>query len=179
MSNLHIMLDLETLDNKPGALITEIGAVSFDPVRRVILDRFQVYIKNGQGTLSQDTVLWWLQQSDEARLTMVQGCEQGEDEETAIQSFRHWVDAAQVPKYVRVWGNGASFDLPVIESAFRRQNIPVPWRYSGHRCYRTLKALAGDPEVPRTGDHIGLADAEYQVHKLFACMDALGLKDLP
>lgn len=179
---LHLMLDLETLNNKPDSLIVEIGVVAFNPRTRQVVSEFQVYVNDphSRGSVSADTVMWWLGQSQEARDALVSGFKQGATEEAAAYKLRHWVHELQPdPKLVRVWGNGASFDLPVLESLLTRVGTGTPWRYSGHRCFRTLKALAGDPEVPRSGDHIGLADAQYQVEKTFACMNVLGLVDLP
>lgn len=179
MTLTHLMLDIETLDNKPSAAITELSAVRFDPVTGDVLSEFQGYINAPLGTVSTDTVMWWLTQSDEARTALVDGVRGGRAPHIVAAEFRNWVrrESDSVDD-VRVWGNGASFDVPIVESLFREVGVSTPWKYFGHRCYRTLVALAGSPKLERSGDHIGLADCHFQVRRLRASMQVLGLTDL-
>lgn len=68
----HLMIDLETMGNKPSAPIVSIGAVIFDPSTgefgpdfyRVVSLKSSV---DGGAVPDADTIMWWMQQSEEAR----------------------------------------------------------------------------------------------------------------
>ncbi|MEM8396661.1 3'-5' exonuclease, partial [Morganella morganii] len=69
----HLMIDLETMGNKPDSAIVAIAAVPFDMVSGVTDDALFYEIidlrsseKYG-GSIDADTVLWWLGKSDNAR----------------------------------------------------------------------------------------------------------------
>ena len=63
-----------------------------------------------------------------------------------------------------VWGNGADFDLVILENYFRRMGWDqMPWSYKNVRCYRTLKNLVPDIPFKNTGvAHSAEDDAAYQ-----------------
>jgi exodeoxyribonuclease VIII len=51
--------------------------------------------------------------------------------------------------------------------------MPVPWRYSSSRCYRTVKNMRKDIVLERAGTHHNaLADAESQAVHLMAILKA-------
>lgn len=68
----NLMIDIETLGNKPNSAILQIAAVSFDPTSGEMGNEFSVNIspksceKLGM-KIQASTVEWWMQQSDEAR----------------------------------------------------------------------------------------------------------------
>lgn len=69
----EVMLDLETMGNGPDAAIVAIGAVAFSLERAEIspsvfyrLVTLESAVRQG-GSIEPSTVIWWLQQSDEAR----------------------------------------------------------------------------------------------------------------
>lgn len=149
----EIMLDLETMDTKPTAAIIAIGAVKFDPDRKLILDRFysrvdpQSCIDAGL-TVSGDTFLWWLKQSPEARAEFAGG--KLPPVTLATQGFSAWVERGRAPvgnpKKPNVWGNGATFDNVILANVYSALKTTKPWGYTGDRCYRTVKALF--PHIP-------------------------------
>lgn len=68
----HLMIDLETMGNKPTAPIVTIGAIFFDPQTGSLGAEFYMAVNLAsameQGaTPDGDTILWWLKQSAEAR----------------------------------------------------------------------------------------------------------------
>mgnify|MGYP006408929027 CR=1 FL=1 len=71
---MHIMIDLETMGTRPDAPIISIGAVAFDA--NGPLDSFYAGVNLGSSVnsgakIDASTVLWWMQQSDEARAALV------------------------------------------------------------------------------------------------------------
>jgi len=171
----HVMVDLETLGTEPGSVILSIGAVHFGGGQ--ILDTFQASIlpkscmKLGMKA-DPSTMLWWMEQSTEARKALMKGQHRAESIMHVLDYFTRWVSqrcgGCLDLKSVRIWGNGASFDCAMLMAAYRMADIPAPWKYSGERCYRTVKALNPDVvEDARDGTHHdALADAEHQAKHL-------------
>lgn len=71
---MHLMIDFETLSLKPNAVILQFAAVAFNPDTQEIVDVFfanvDTRVQPGRD-VSADTVLWWLDQSDSARRTVL------------------------------------------------------------------------------------------------------------
>jgi exodeoxyribonuclease VIII len=161
----QIMLDLETLGNKPGSVIVAIGAVKFG--NGEILDGFyervdaQSCIDIGL-RMDVSTVMWWMIQNDAARKEITQP---GEPIAAVLCRYSFWAHDLDA----EVWGNGASFDNVLLSDAYDRANLVRPWEYYNDRCYRTVKNL--HPEVPmvRAGTHHNaLDDAKSQAIHLMA-----------
>ncbi|MCI0316252.1 3'-5' exonuclease, partial [Cronobacter sakazakii] len=68
----HLMIDLETMGNKPTAPIIAIGAVLFEPSTGVMGPEYYAVV-DLESSMVRDaladpgTILWWLKQSAEAR----------------------------------------------------------------------------------------------------------------
>jgi hypothetical protein len=179
---LNIMLDLETLGTKPGCVVLSIGAVSFDAER--IVDAFYVNIKPDDAqrcglTIDASTVMWWMQQSKQARAAFNTGSMRVHE---ALINFNTWL-LKQRPSVgdgrMKVWGNGASFDQPVLEAVYAAVGIANPWQYRDCMCYRTLKNLVPDENLqPPHNDehHNALADARWQALHLQRIACVLGLE---
>jgi len=176
----EVMLDLETMGNGPDAAIVAIGAVAFDIetaaisprgfYKRVTLDSAA---KKG-GAIDASTVIWWLQQAQEARAELVNAGLEREHIIDALADFADWIRFEAAGQDSRVWGNGAAFDNVILRSAYQRCGLGAPWNYWNDRCYRTIKGLYGrDIKIERTGvHHHGLADAEAQAAHLLRMLDS-------
>ena len=151
---VNVMIDLETLDNKVGAVITQLGAVEFDIRTGENKRTFSANIdaascqKKGM-TIGADTVMWWLTQSLEARQSLLTPCPQ--DVTIVLNQFREWLLSLIAEPGVQVRGSGspkiyfwchASFDLPILTRAFELCDIPVVWGYRDYMDLRTISRLA-------------------------------------
>lgn len=161
--NHSVMIDLETLDNKPTAAIASIGAVIFDPRSDYIGQGLHIHVKldgqdsNGR-TFGADTILWWLKQSDDARSALTRGQESALDMHDALTDL-----AIFISDDCEIWANGTSFDLPILAHAYRSHYLGIPWSYWQERDLRTLKGLNKGLRIERTGTHHNaLDDAIYQ-----------------
>lgn len=162
-----VMIDVETLDTRPSTVILSIGAVRFDIDKpEVIGDTFHVHIDIDSclaagRTVSGSTILWWLDQSDEARHKLTEATRV--PLKTALQGLATFINEKD-----RVWGNGASFDNAILSDAYRCVGLAQPWRYWGDMCYRTLKSLYRHVPKPefRGIKHEALADAVNQATHL-------------
>jgi len=165
----QVMLDLETLGNKPGAVIVAIGAVKFngDEILSSFYERVDAEscVKAGL-TLDTSTVMWWLKQSDEARAEIVKP---GMPLTEALTMFTAWIGDPNL----EVWGNGAAFDNVILAGAYDALGMERPWYFWNDRCYRTMKSL--HPEIPMERDgvhHNALDDAISQARHLMAIFSA-------
>lgn len=166
-----LMVDLETMDNKPTSAIVSIGAVFFDKTglgpqfyKRVNL---QSSIDAGL-TVNGDTVMWWLKQSEQARLELAKPSEELRD---VLVDFYRFIEAESSRKEVRVWGNGASFDNAILANAYAATNLTLPWEFWNDRCYRTLKSMYPTVKLQRSGDyHNARDDAKSQANHMIEFM---------
>lgn len=175
----HIMIDLETMDNRPTAAIVAIGAVAFDPATSEVDTDCAFYINvdlqsslDAGLTVSGSTVNWWLQQSEAAREEITAP---GERLEMALFEFSQWLDRYNVAAcgphddalahHLNIWGNGSDFDNVILANAYHATEKLVPWGPYRNRCYRTLKKLAPVIQLERVGTHHNAVhDAISQAH---------------
>ena len=176
-----IMVDLETMGTAATAPVIALGAVAFKYESGVLTIGGDFYrtidLRSEQkvgAVIDAATVMWWMQQSDKARLTLASG---GALAHEALQEFALWL--VSTTNNPRIWGNGASFDNVILASAYKRHGIALPWDYYNDRCYRTLKNLAPHIHLVRTGTHHNaLDDARTQTNHLGDICRELKLPEL-
>lgn len=162
----HVMIDLETLGTAVNAPVLAIGAVFFEPSTGEIGPKFYAGIDMGDacrwGRPSGDTIKWWFEQKEEARKAAVAGRQSSAE---AFDRFRDWL--AQGGLDIKPWGNGASFDISILDYAFARiTDKPAPWKFWNVRDCRTIQELGRlvtDYSGVRQGTHHhALDDALFQ-----------------
>ncbi|EMU7664316.1 3'-5' exoribonuclease [Escherichia coli] len=175
----HLMIDLETMGKNPDAPIISIGAIFFDPQTGDMGPEFSktIDLETAGGVIDRDTIKWWLKQSREAQSAILT------DEiplDDALLQLREFIDENSGEFFVRVWGNGASFDNVILRRSYERQGIPCPWRYCNDRDVRTIvelgKAIDFDARtaIPFEGErHNALDDARYQAKYVSAIWQKL------
>lgn len=170
MNALHIMVDLETMGNRPTSAIVAIGAAQFDEkgVGETFYQTVDLESSMEAGlTVDAGTIMWWMKQSEAARRALT---ENNETLHTALVRFSCWLDTLHVgydtsSADVEIWGNGAAFDNVILANAYRALDMPVPWSFWNDQCYRTLKKqfphLVIPMDVTRTA-HKAVDDAVHQ-----------------
>ena len=160
----NIMLDLESLGTAPGSKIVSIGAAVFSTDG--VADAFYVKInRQGQGSLVEDpaTLKWWSEQAEDVREEAFGDCPERVELAEALLKFSAWLRDVAAGGQVRIWGNGADFDQPILAAAYRECGLEIPWEFYNSRCYRTLRAVAPQVEHNRIGTaHNALDDAVSQ-----------------
>jgi hypothetical protein len=175
----HLMLDLETMGNKPDSPIVVLGAVFFEPGTGKIGPQYYTAVdlasELAAGAVpNADTINWWLKQSDEARaaITSDQAIPIGE----ALFELSDFAlrNCAQ-PRNLKVWGNGASFDNVILRGAYERCGVPPCWSWYNDLDVRTIvylgRQVGFDPkrDLPFDGErHNALADAVHQAQYVSA-----------
>lgn len=176
MNAKNIMLDLETYDTAPTAIVLSIGAVRFDAhncYERIYVSCGTAEHRNDQlnhfRTQSADTVAWWEQQTPEARKVLYDT--EAVTPREALDRFRTFCGEGAI-----IWGNGADFDNVILRSmyaSYSGDDKSAPWRYYNNRCFRTLKSLS-PVKVDRIGTyHNALDDAVHQALHAQAILQAL------
>lgn len=158
----RIMIDIETLDTLPTAMILSIGAVAFDPDLPAERDeQFYVQIDPSDtrvGTIGVDTVRWWLQQSDEARQAITKPG--GTSIDCALLDLSEFVGPMAEAE---IWAGPATFDIPILEHSYRECGFSVPWHHASVRCWKTLREVLGIYKLSPNIAHHALSDAQAQV----------------
>jgi len=161
------MLDLETMGKKSNAALVSIGAVEFNKMNGQTGREFYKVI-DLQSCLDlglkieASTVYWWLQQSQGARDAIT--VDKKLPLATVLHMFGKWMD--DCIKDVELWGNGARFDIGLMEDAYNACQLPNPWYFRSERDVRTLVAFK--PEIkanePTYGvEHNPIDDCKHQI----------------
>ena len=180
----EVMLDLETLGTSPGCLVLSIGAVFFNRKTGMLGKEFYCVIYSGNQAkkygliASQSTLDWWKKQSSEARtvITMANRLSTSDKLPIALNKFAEFMQTSKGGiSNVKVWGNGADFDQPILAKCYDVAGLVKPWEFWNSRCFRTMKALLPKPVniTKRTGVyHNALDDAKTQALYLLEALKA-------
>ena len=155
----QIVVDLETLSARPNSCIISIGAVAFT-LQDGITEEFLINVdpvscKELGLHISKETVQWWSTQSKEAIDSWKKDPVPLRE---AMKKFNEFYGNVSVP----IWGNGASFDITILESAYfalNDEDINIPWKFWDIYDMRTLTSVLGR-KLEKTGiNHNALHDA--------------------
>jgi exodeoxyribonuclease VIII len=184
--SLEVMLDIETMSTQSNAAILSIGAVKFDPRGDIGMlgvpndpeyQHFYVTIDlascvNAELHVEGRTVMWWLDQSVEARAAL--RAEPHYDLDSALSRFFVWFGPESLP----TWANGAGFDNVILRNAYEKLGGISPFKFYDDRCFRTIKALFPDMQYVKPKlQHHALEDAIAQathLQKLFNRINTKG-----
>ena len=177
----HVSIDLETLSTSPAAVILAIGAVAVceESGNSVSLYRVCSIDSQKDRQIDPSTLAWWEKQPEEARKVLT---EAESPDATPLKDVLHaltdWVGLLGRTHQVYAWGNGSSFDVAILEHAFKNISPFVPWDFRKVRDMRTLwdlcLRLGINPEVDRSGTHHhALDDARFQANIIIASLKAI------
>ena len=164
MSNLNVMIDLETMSTSSNAAICSIGAVKFT-IEEGIVDEFYCTVdasdcKNHGLHIDKETIKWW---SNQPKNVLDELLKDNISLLDALTKFSKWYGEKSLP----TWGCGAGFDNVILENAYKAVNLQRPWKFWDDRCYRTMKEIIKVEEPNREGTyHNALDDAKHQTEHL-------------
>ena len=163
------MVDLETLSTRSWASILVIGAIKFNLDEPVIpLEKLssenQFYRRitlesNREIGLHEDseTKKWWDTQPEEVRKEAFEGVRF--PLKRVLEEFTAWFG-----KSTRLWCQGANFDAPILDEAYRRFGLTPPWKFWNVRDTRTLYFICGGNETTdKSNLHNALFDCQRQI----------------
>lgn len=162
--NLQMMIDLETLGTGPKAVVSAIGALVFDLDSGEVKDTYytilsyQDQLTKGR-EVTESTIKWWFSQSKEAQ--NIYTADQKTSTYFALSNLKDIISKHDMNTF-KVWGNGPSFDLTILESLFQDFGVKIPWQFRNIRCLRTFKEYVFDGKsVVRVGIHHNALDDCY------------------
>ena len=177
-----VMLDIETAGRNRDALVIAIGAVEFDAYSGLMGPGFEVIFdaedaQRTGGVIDMSTIKWWMQQAPAVQNQMFNGTlgvRQG------LKDFLMWYKQIN-PQ--RVWANGTTFDISILEDLFLRVDMRHPWHYRDVRDMRMCRDLKDsayqnnvhDIYLQNTSQHDAVADAITQARVVQAYYNTLGL----
>jgi len=170
-----IMIDIETIGTGPSACILTIAMQTFDPFADGWYDR-HYYARidpdsQPDRNIEEGTLQWWARQPPEAR------------EEAFAEDGRISLKQALEEMHPIiwnsdfVWANGPTFDMNIIEHAYKSYDMSLPWKYYKVRDARTVYSLW--PDLPKQPiSHHALDDCQQQILKLQKTLKHLGVTKL-
>lgn len=172
---MDVMIDIEGLATGPETTILTIAAQEFDPLQR---DRFgrdyyvRVDLESQDGrTIEQGTIDWWAQQPALVREEAFNEHDRVSLAE-ALQGLHRMAWHAR-----RVWAQGPTYDMNILEHAYKSLQMPLPWRYYQVRDSRTLFSLC--PALERyPASHHALEDCQRQINLVWDAMESLNIQEL-
>lgn len=167
------MIDLETMGGVPRGALVGLGAVLFDLPTCTLGPTFYrpVHLATSVDIgmeMDASTVLFWLKQSQEAREAIMFSLV---DIRVALMNFTTWIEEHSDIETVKVYGNGATFDLTILGEAYKLAGIHRPWRWGNERCFRTIRnqypQVVYDVNDKKGTAHNAVDDAIFQAEHLF------------
>jgi len=167
-----LMIDIETLDVRPTSTILTIGAQGFDPFSSKFTEatyykRLSIDSQEDR-TVDDGTVEWWGKQAADAQEEALGDGDDRVDIKTALEELSKlaW-------KHKRIWANGTTFDMVILEDAMAQYGINVPWKYWQVMDARTIYKITKAPKLDN--NHNALADCVNQIDLLQASLKQLGI----
>ena len=166
--NYEAMVDLETLATTPNAHILTIGLVAMHDMDNTLY----IHVKRDAPWrqdikpryVDPDTEAWWEKQSPEAKADAFDQTNAVELD-VALDQITEWFQAGNMKK---IWSHGATFDVVMLDDAYRQHGKLPPWRFWDVRDTRTVidiaqRATGKKLEPKREGTHHNaLDDAKHQ-----------------
>ena len=172
---MDIMIDIETVGTGPDACILTIAAQTFDPNALGYLpqDYYARVDIDSQPNREVDdaTVEWWATQPQEAQ-------DEAFGEEGRISLKQALEELSKLCFHCNLtWANGTTFDMVILENAYKQEQLPLPWRFWNVRNARTVYSLYPDLPKPKASHH-ALEDCKRQIDLLQQTLQHLGVTKL-
>lgn len=170
----HLMLDIETLATTPDAVILTIAAQSFDPFGQVYLDRYyyaRITLDSQEDrSINDATIDWWATQPEAQAEAF--------NEHNRIDLNSALADLYKLAwQHDIIWAQGPTFDINILEHAYRSRNLKQPWQYYKIRDSRTLFSLWTDCPKPPASHH-ALEDCRRQIELVQLTLKQLNIKSI-
>lgn len=169
------MIDLEGLATGPDTTILTIAAQAFDPFGSGYYDRHyyaRVTLESQENRVIDDgTIAWWATQPEHAR-------EEAFGEQDRIPLDQALDELARLIWHSQlIWSQGPTYDMNILEHAYKSYGKSLPWKYYQVRDSRTVFSLWPDQPIPPTSHH-ALEDCRRQIGMLQNTLKYLNVKEL-
>ena len=168
------MIDIEGLGTGPDAAILTIAAQSFDPFssghhNRHYYARITLESQDNR-RIQDDTLAWWATQPEAQAEAFA--------EEDRIPLDQALDELGRIIWHAkRVWAQGPTYDMNILEHAYKSYGKAIPWQFYAVRDSRTVFGLWKDLPKPPTSHH-ALEDCRRQIELLQKTLKHLNVKEL-
>lgn len=158
---MHLMIDLETMGLRVNAPVLQLGWAWYTLPGNRVIRSVGLHIFPGTRRIDWETVKWWLKRDEAARNGLVDA--QRVPITTALAALTDEINS--VEPLDGIWSHGASFDIAILEEAYREFEMPIPWGHRTPRDTRTMLWLAGlssdsiKSEIKHSAVHDAVAQA--------------------
>lgn len=170
----HLMIDIETLGVAPAATILTIAAQSFDPFGQGHFDRHfysRITLESQENrTIDDGTIAWWTTQPEAQAEAFAEEDRMPLDQALDLLGKLIWQSSF-------LWSQGPTFDMTILEHAYKSYRKPLPWQYYKIRDARTVYSLYPGLSRPATSHH-ALEDCRRQLDMLQATLKHLHIREL-
>jgi hypothetical protein len=169
------MIDIETLGVENNSVILTVAAQMFNPLGSGYGDKFyyaRVDLDSQPNrSITQSTIDWWSQQPEESK-------NEAFNEQNRIDLRQVLAELTPMLwQSNRIWANGITFDMNILENAFRSYAMPLPWQYYRVRDARTIYSLCADLQKYPASHH-ALEDCRRQIDLLQTSFKFLKIEKL-
>lgn len=172
---MDLMIDIEGLGTGPDTTILTIAAQAFDPLGMGYYDQHyycRVNLESQEGrSIQQSTIDWWATQPAASR-------EEAFGETDRIPLKQALDELGKIAWHSRrIWANGPTYDMNILEHAYKSLGMNIPWQFYNVRDARTVYSLwPGLPKPPIS--HHALEDCRRQIDLLQATLEHLRIKEI-
>jgi hypothetical protein len=172
---MHLMIDLEGLATGPDTCILTIAAQAFDPFGLGWYDKHyyaRVSLESQENRAIDDgTIEWWATQPTHAR-------EEAFGEQDRIPLDRALDELGKLIWHSKlIWSQGPTYDMNILEHAYKSYGKPLPWKYYMVRDSRTVFSLWPEQPIPAASHH-ALEDCRRQIGMLQNTLKHLKVNEL-
>ena len=170
------MIDIEGLATSPESTILTIAAQLFDPFKTGFPeDKFyytRVDLESQKDREIDDaTVEWWSKQSPKAQ-------QDAFSDEGRIPLTQALEDLTKIVwNCNRIWCNGPTYDIKILDHAYKTNGMRLPWQYYKVRDVRTVTSLCPSLDKPPASHH-PLEDCRRQIELLQDALDYLKVREM-
>lgn len=170
-----LMIDIEGLGTGPDTTILTIAAQSFDPLGTGYYDQYyycRVDLESQEGrSIQQSTIDWWATQPAESR-------DEAFSEDNRIPLRQALEELGRIAwQSKRIWANGPTYDMNILEHAYKSLDMHIPWQFYNVRDARTVYSLYPDLAKPPISHH-ALEDCRRQIDLLQTTLKHFSITEL-
>ena len=159
---IHYMIDIETLGQRPEAMVLSIAAVKFDEEK--VINTIELYPdlteQHSKGQkIDIDTLIWW-QNNREILSTYLATARKSVN--FCFHQLAFFLSDRE--NDTQIWAKSPRFDLQILENLWK--NCPVLWDYRSQGDVRMAEFKLKQKEIPLTRPeqaHNSLSDCLAQV----------------
>lgn len=168
-----LMMDIETLGTDYNSIVVQVAMVYFDRYTKetgksLVVNIDPISCSKAGLVMNNDTMDWWAQQPKEIQESVLTG---GLPLVEALNKIKEFIDYGTI-----IWCH-ATFDVPVLATAFKTVGINPPWKYTNVRDLRTIVDLSGidikSYKWEEFKTHNALEDCCFQIHYAVDCINTL------